>query len=58
MVQLSKMRSFSVVLFFLTLFGLNSAQKTSKEESAEQKEPEWVDNPEIELRKYLTNENV
>lgn len=46
------MRKLSVILLVLmSLYRLNSAQTNSKEESGELKEPEWIDNPEIQLRK-------
>lgn len=45
------MQKLSVILSLLSLYELNFAHNSSNEESAEQHESEWVDNPETELRK-------
>lgn len=46
------MRNLRLIFFVFCLVQVCFAQKSSKEESTEQNEMDWSDNPEIELREY------
>lgn len=48
------MNKFVLLLLLFGLVQVTLTQKSSKEESAEQKDLEWVDNPEIELRQCFS----